>query len=238
MTSYLLNKQISQELEKYINNIRKNINKPIKIDSNVPDGMYGAVENKQEQYIVYLSSDLFGEPFETNVAHEFTHCLQLFEGYPLTITPNTEEKWHVTYGEEVGSLVCDMDVLHRLDKAGFKSNFFHKIKHKKLKNKALEVANKNYQIDLALYYLAAIRLPYTILSMPEQSTAFLLSLWQKIYPEVVTAAKTISNIICESGFNTPEKATQSICLINSHLKTWDFCHVYDRINNKIIKEST
>lgn len=182
---------------------------------------FGACDTSS--YKIFLKTDLYVEPFETNVLHELYHLCQHEEGFPTTGMLVNDITRHDQYyfkglGSAVTSSLYDLDVYKRLMLDGYDSSYFHKSRYKSLKgelSKATPFECKD-KYDFAYWSANCV----TLLCAPKRDE-FLLSKLRQGNSRLYYSAYSLYLMFCENGYSDAKSCFISIAEAFRILDIWD-----------------
>lgn len=223
----ILNFEISKKTEEEINEITKNFKRTVEYAdiSELQVGGFGAVfYTNPEKYIVYVSTDLNNDDFETNILYELHHIRQKEEKYPLTSLKRSDvvlqEKNPMFFSyldHSLVSAVYDLDVMTRLKEAGhsiefYISNRLNQILKIDLKSNMADKYNyASFGIQFIMFCLTAAN------SDQETAAEFLNKNFNFIADNIYPYAEKIKEI----GFDTPLSCAKCIMYIVDVFNLWD-----------------
>ena len=239
----ILNKVISEKTEADANALTSTFAKPMAYYDilKTPLKGFGAVyHDNPEKYAVYLSGDLDGKDFETNLMCELLHIKEAENDFPTCGIKNSEtilKEKNIAFFEylkhSLESAVLDMKVFGELKEMGYDYSFFTNYKLKLIKevNKDTNMADRYNRASFAVQFLL-----FALTASEEQvkeATEFLDSLFDGEATALLPLAEKIKSI----GFSSQDKSAQIMGLIMDEYKLWDVFYLLYK-ENKIRTHGT
>lgn len=219
----ILSHTVSYKAEILINELISNFKNDVSFHdiSEINQTGFGACN--LTNYIVYLRTDLYGEPFETNVLHELYHLCQYEEGFPVTSTlfnciTRNDKNYFSGLGSAITSSLYDLDVYRRLMLNKYDSSYFHKSRYKRLKAELSSAApfNCSDKYDFAYWSANCI----TLLCAPHKDE-YLLSQLRKENSKLYYSANSLYLMFCEKGYTDARSCLVCIAEAFKALDIWD-----------------
>lgn len=222
----ILNKKISGKTISIINTLTTKFKKPVHYLPLSPKiGGFGAADyfSDPRNYLIYLSTTLDGEAFETNILHELFHIVQIESGFPVTGTQNnfitaSDPAFFDDLGRRIQVTILDLDVNSNLVLNGYSSDYFINSRFESLKS--ILGAHYNFTDKYNLAHFIVQFILFLQLASKEQIN-YICPLLDAKYNNITHKAKEISNDISSIGFNTPLTVAKCFCYLFTSLDLWD-----------------
>ncbi len=237
----ILNNEITEHttgiIEKLASSFRKNVTYiPLSKDA----CEFGAADyySNESLYIIYLSTKITGNVFETNLLHELFHIVQIESNFPVILTKtnqiySSDKAFFDDLARRIQSSVLDLEVNNQLLNHGYNSNYFVQERFYSLKN----ILNNTYNFeDKYNHAHFSIQFILFLLLASQEQINFITPLLDMRFKNVTKKAIEMSSQIYQIGFNTPIQVAKCFEYTLTELNLWDICCL--NYNNVVLKTKT
>lgn len=204
---------------------------PISAMPNKSHDAHGTVDpfGSNGQYKVWLSLNLTGERFETNLLHELTHIIQIEQGYPSACNKDSadyhspDRSFVESLGSCLSSAVLDVDVQERLLEDGYLNCGFAE------ENAAGLIGSSGHdytRLDDPLNYAILVTSLLLTASLVSEATREALCIAYNRYPSVANDVRFLYDEMRRIGVSTPEKTAASLGAIIDRLSLWPYYFIH------------